>query len=147
MNASEAAALLDLPEDSVTAASDLTSIAARFISEGVGNVIITLGGEGVFYQTKSRGIKGGDGTLMPAKKAKVVDTTAAGDTFIGAYAVRIASYVAKSEAAPLSNLAVRQFPEKVMDEAIAFAVQASAKTVERAGAQKTIPWLSELEEA
>lgn len=145
MNESEAAALLDLPEGSVTAASDIASIAAKFIDKGVANVIITLGGDGVFYQTRYQSSSGGRGTLKLAKKVKVVDTTAAGDTFIGAYAVRIASYFADPLSAAHPDFP--QFPEEVMDGAMAFAIQASAKTVERAGAQKTIPWLSELEKA
>lgn len=142
MNESEAAALLDLPEGSVTAASDLALVAAKFIDKGVAKVIITLGGDGVFYHTRDQSNNGGKGTLKPAKKAKVVDTTAAGDTFIGAYAVWIASYIAQH----FSTTASREFTNEVMDEAIAFAIQASAKTVEKAGAQKTIPWLDELEE-
>ena len=126
-----------MPQSSVTAASDLNPIAEAFISKGVTNVIITLGGEGVFYQSAFRLGKGEKGKLMPAKKTKVVDTTAAGDTFLGAYAVRVAFHASES------SLDEGQ----VMDEAIAFAIQASGKTVEKAGAQKSIPWLSELEKA
>ncbi|TID22935.1 Ribokinase-like protein [Venturia nashicola] len=143
VNESEAAALLDLPEGSVTATSDLSSIAAKFIAKGADKIIITLGGDGVFYQTRHQSKAGGNGTLKPAKKAKVVDTTAAGDTFIGAYAVRIASHIAESSPTQVNPNILKE----VMDDAIAFAIQASAKTVERAGAQKTIPWLSELEAA
>lgn len=135
MNESEAATLSKLPQSSVTAASDLNPIAAAFIAKGVVNVIITLGGEGVFYQSTFRLRKGENGKLMPGKKTKVVDTTAAGDTFLGAYAVRVASHAAGS------SLDQGQ----VMDEAISFAIQASGKTVEKAGAQKSIPWLSEIE--
>jgi ribokinase len=136
VNESEAATLSKLPQSSVTASSDLNPIAAAFISKGVTNVIITLGAEGVFYQSASRIRKGQPGKLVSAKKTKVADTTAAGDTFLGAYAVHIASHVSGS------TLDKNQ----VMDEAIAFAIRASGKTVEKAGAQKSIPWLSELEE-
>jgi ribokinase len=135
VNESEAATLSKLPQSSVTAASDLNPIAAAFIAKGVTNVIITLGGEGVFYQSAFRLGTGEKGKLAPAKKTKVVDTTAAGDTFLGAYAVRIGCHASGS------NLDEGQ----VMDEAIAFAIQASGKTVEKAGAQKSIPWLSEME--
>jgi ribokinase len=137
VNESEAATLSKLPQSSITAASDLNPIAAAFISKGVTYVIITLGADGVFYQSASRIRKGLPGKLAPAKKTKVVDTTAAGDTFLGAFAVRIAPHVSDSS---LDE-------DEILDAAVAFAIRASGKTVEKPGAQKSIPWLSELEEA
>ncbi|OTB08118.1 hypothetical protein M426DRAFT_52483 [Hypoxylon sp. CI-4A] len=92
-----------------------------FLRRGVKNVIITLGGRGVFY-INAQGQKG----LVPAEKAKVVDTTAAGDTFVGLYALEVVS-------------------EKFsIEDAVRKANHASAKTVERLGAQDSIPWRDEL---
>lgn len=68
---------------------------------------------------------------VQGKKVKVVDTTAAGDTFVGALAVQIA-------------LNEGTTPEDPMD-VIAHANRAAAKTVEKAGAMTAIPWLDEVE--
>lgn len=69
--------------------------------------------------------------LVPARKAKVVDTTAAGDTFVGQYALE----------------AVSSGPEFDIAGAVDKANRAAAKTVERMGAQDSIPWRDELEES
>lgn len=56
---------------------------------------------------------------------KVVDTTAAGDTFVGAYAVA----------------AVRKGRNQgVGQEDVRSACKAAARTVEKQGAQAVIPW-------
>jgi len=69
--------------------------------------------------------------MIPAEKVeKVVDTTAAGDTFVGAYAVNIA----------------RQEGEKAVmrREDVVLACRASAKAIQVAGAQNSIPWADEV---
>lgn len=54
--------------------------AAELIKEkGVANVIITLGGEGVFYSV------GEESEMMSSSTIKVVDTTGAGDAFAAGY--------------------------------------------------------------
>ncbi|GAB7360603.1 hypothetical protein MBLNU230_g0483t1 [Neophaeotheca triangularis] len=98
-----------------------------FLGLGVKDaVVITLGSEGLVFATKD-GRKGKVG----AKKVKVVDTTAAGDTFVGAYAVERAK---------------QQGGEKAFDyeKALEFATLAASKTVERSGAMGAIPKLGEL---
>jgi ribokinase len=103
----------------------LQAVAEGFVKKGVRNVIITLGARGVYYMSQD-GRKG----LVPAEKAKVVDTTAAGDTFVGQYA--------------LEALGKKQ-DEFDIEAAVRKANKAAAKTVERAGAQDSIPWRDELE--
>jgi ribokinase len=67
-----------------------------------------------------------------AEVSNVVDTTAAGDTFVGAYAVRM----------------VRREKQKPVDKAaIKFACNAAARTVEKAGAQSAIPWSDEVDQS
>jgi ribokinase len=100
----------------------------------VANIVITLGKDGVFYQTVTRLRKNQTGKRIPAVKTKVVDTTAAGDTFVGAYAVRVASAMSDSALDP----------GEIIDNAVAFAIRAAGKTVEKQGAQKSIPWLNEV---
>ncbi|KAL8711687.1 MAG: hypothetical protein Q9220_003858 [cf. Caloplaca sp. 1 TL-2023] len=101
---------------------DLQKFCTHFHHLGVQNVVITLGAKGLFYSTDlSR-----PGEMVPAAPVtQVVDTTAAGDTFVGAYAVAI----------------VQEY--KVRD-AVAWANRAAAKTVEKEGAMDAIPWMEEV---
>ncbi|RYP52400.1 hypothetical protein DL768_002431 [Monosporascus sp. mg162] len=124
VNETEAAILGGVAEAELETEAGLEAVGARFLARGVRNVIVTLGGRGVFYMSADNG---GAKGLVPAEKAKVVDTTAAGDTFVGAYALEVVS--GKFDIAA----AVRK------------ANRAAAKTVERLGAQDSIPWRDELE--
>ncbi|KAF2745034.1 ribokinase-like protein [Sporormia fimetaria CBS 119925] len=108
-------------------------VAAVFISRGVKTVVITLGGDGVFYQTDKRHSQSQPGKLVPARKVKVVDTTAAGDTFAGAYTVAVAKWKAAASG-----------EEFDLDAAITHANCASSMTVQKAGAQSSIPWVDEV---
>ena len=89
--------------------------AEKLIRLGPSTVIITLGKEGALYL--SRGNRG----VIPTLHVKAVDTTAAGDTFNGALAVMLA------EGKPIA-------------EAIEFANRAAALSVQKAGAQQSIPY-------
>ena len=89
---------------------------------GVSAVIITIGDKGAFYDFQDK--QG----LIPAFKVKAVDTTAAGDTFIGAM-----TSILKSD---FSNLS----------DAITFANKASSLTVQGYGAQPSIPTKAEVEQ-
>ncbi|KAL8799494.1 MAG: hypothetical protein Q9182_005862, partial [Xanthomendoza sp. 2 TL-2023] len=104
----------------------LRVLCEKFHEKGVVNVIITLGARGVYYSTLG-GREGGERNHVPAVKvAKVVDTTAAGDTFVGAYAVAVVNGVG-------------------IGRAVEWANQAAARTVEKEGAQGAIPWLDEVD--
>ena len=116
-NESEATALSGLPVDSLNTAE---AAATQLIAMGAGKVIITLGAQGSLFA---------DGTRFehfPAPKVKAVDTTAAGDTFVGGFAAALAA--GKSEA-----------------EAIRFGQVAAALSVTRAGAQPSIPTLFDVQ--
>ncbi|WP_449432283.1 ribokinase [Pseudomonas putida] len=86
---------------------------------GAGKVIITLGAQGAVLVSAS------GHRHFPAPVVQPLDTTAAGDTFIGGFAAGL----------------VRGLPE---DQAIAFGQRAAALSVTRAGAQPSIPYLAEL---
>ena len=106
---------------------DLTPLLSHFLQLGVREaVIITLGGAGVMYATAS-----GKQGKVAAKKVKVVDTTAAGDTFLGAYAAKRAQH----------NESDGDFD---FEAALEFATAAAGKTVEKKGAMAAIPRLAEL---
>ena len=86
---------------------------------GISQVIITLGGEGCVYNN------GDEICHQPAFKANVVDTTAAGDTFIGAFCMKMTSD---------------------LEYAVKYATAASSITVSRHGASGSIPTKDEVEE-
>lgn len=125
LNESEAALLSDVKESDLEDFATVERIAAQFLTRGVQNVVITLGGRGAYY------VNNVGKALVPAIKVRVVDTTAAGDTFIGAYAIRAADAIARSEKFDIDG-AVRQ------------SIMASSKTVSKKGAQVSIPWKDEL---
>ncbi|KOS17788.1 putative ribokinase [Escovopsis weberi] len=124
VNETEAAILSGCDEADLLEPAGLQRVAALFIEKGVSNVIITLGGKGVFYATG-----GGASALVPAHKTDVVDTTAAGDTFVGSYA--LAAVGAHGGAFDI-------------DTAVRAANRAAALTVARKGAQSSIPWKDEV---
>ncbi len=98
---------------------DAKRAVAMILKKGVAQVALTLGEKGVVYNRKDMIVH------MPAEIVNAIDTTAAGDTFSGALAVRLAEGAA-------------------IDDAVSFAVAAAAITVTRQGAQKSIPDLNEV---
>ncbi len=126
VNETEAAVLGGVSEAGLESESGLESVSRKFLDLGVQNVIVTLGGRGVFYMSAAGAKKG----LVPAEKAKVVDTTAAGDTFVGQYALDV---VGAGSAGDFD-----------IEAAVHKANRAAAKTVEKLGAQDSIPWRDEL---
>ena len=69
------------------------------LSAGVGNVVVTLGEAGALLATRD-GVE-----AVPAFRVSVVDTTAAGDAFVGAFAVALAEGKGPAEAARTANAA------------------------------------------
>jgi len=96
--------------------------AARAL-QGIGarNVVITLGEEGAVLLPVS-----GASVPVPAFTVRAVDTTAAGDAFVGAFAVRLAAGAEPAEALRWANAA-------------------GALTVTREGAQPSLPTFAEVE--
>lgn len=126
VNETEAAILGGVPESELETEAGLVKVSKGFLAKGVKSVIVTLGGRGVFYLS-DRGASG----LVAAEKAKVVDTTAAGDTFVGSYALD--AVIAKSRGTEFD-----------IATAVSKSNKAAAKTVEKLGAQDSIPWRDEL---
>ena len=117
-NETEAAMLAGAPMrnlDEAEAAAD------RFLAQGVGAAVITLGERGAFV--KSRGLR----AHVPAFDAgAVVETTGAGDAFNGAFAAALAEGAAALDA-------------------VRFGCAAGALSVTRAGAAPSMPWRAEIE--
>lgn len=95
--------------------------AAIFLrGKGIETVILTMGAAGAFLLHH-------DGSAMiPGHKVHVVDTTAAGDVFNGAFAVAICE-------------------GKAVEDAVVFACKAAAISVSRLGAQASAPHRKDVE--
>ena len=101
-----------------TASAQLAS--TKLLARGVGAVLLTMGEQGVFIASPNTT------KFIPGISVNVVDTTAAGDTFVGAFAVGIACGLS-FEAASIE------------------AQYAAALTVTRLGAQTSIPYRAEVQ--
>lgn len=104
----------------ITDEASMQKAAQKLHDLGIEGVIITVGSKGAYYDVHC------ESGIVPAFKVEAKDTTAAGDTFIGAL-----STVLKKD---LSNLRA----------AISYGNQASSLTVQRFGAQPSIPYLYEM---
>lgn len=94
-----------------------------FIKNGVNYVIITLGSKGAALITKEKA------ELIPAFVVNAIDTTAAGDSFIGALA---------------SKLGSEELNYETLKKAIVFGNKVSSIVVQRSGAQPSIPMKQEV---
>lgn len=88
-------------------------------AKGAKDVIVTMGSKGSL-------VCDGKVTFIPARKVKAVDTTAAGDTFCGALCVALAEGYG-------------------LEEAARFATAASSISVQRPGAQDSVPSRKEVD--
>ncbi|MBU1329792.1 MAG: ribokinase [Gammaproteobacteria bacterium] len=116
-NESEAAALSGLP---VSSQAEAGLAAQQLLAAGARRVLVTLGAAGVLHATPA-GLQ-----HFPAQAIQAVDTTAAGDTFVGGFAAALAQGLDEAEA-------------------IRFGQAAAALSVTRAGAQPSIPHLAEVQ--
>jgi ribokinase len=99
---------------------EIRRMAERLLGRGVKNVVVTLGSKGLFFKNGSQEF------WMKAFKVDVVDTTAAGDAFLGALARGLSE-------------------DKPIQEALRFANAAGALATTRLGAQPSLPSRRELE--
>ncbi|PWY66778.1 Ribokinase-like protein [Aspergillus heteromorphus CBS 117.55] len=95
-------------------------------------VLITLGAKGAYFSTAT----GKRGFAPSAAVEKVVDTTAAGDTFVGYFATAFARFVATG--APLPEF------DAHIESAVRRANLAAAGCVQRKGAMQSIPFAYEI---
>ncbi|MEO2074884.1 MAG: ribokinase [Bacillus sp. (in: firmicutes)] len=94
----------------------------QLINHGIEEVIVTLGKKGSYYKNAT-----GKSIFTPAYKVVSVDTTAAGDTFVG-------------------SLVSKRLLNHSIEDSLQFATAASAITVTRYGAQESIPSKMEIED-
>lgn len=117
LNEVEAGFLAGIPVENE---ADAENAAQKLVDSGVEKVIITLGSKGAFVVTKTEKV------MIPAFKVDAVDTTAAGDTFCGTFAVA-------------------QAEEKSLKDSLLFASAAAAISVTRMGAQPSAPTRDEID--
>jgi ribokinase len=116
---------IELSQATDTAVAASSSISAvvdachRLCAKGVRTVVATLGPRGSVVVTAEHA------TEIPGARAEVVDTTGAGDCFVGAFAARLAAGTTPIEAARYANVA-------------------AACSVERLGAAPAMPTAEEV---
>lgn len=110
-NETELSILMEDPE----AASHVAEAAKKLQERGVANVAVTLGGDGAYLLKAD-----GSGQHFESRKVKAVDTTAAGDSFTAAMALKLSQGAA-------------------LEEALPFAMRVAEIVVTRPGAQSSIP--------
>ena len=94
-NESEAETITGCPVKNV---GDATKCAEKLLGSGIGRVIITLGANGSLLAS-------GDGSEhMPPFSVQSLDSSGAGDAFIGSFAVFLAEGVSEKEAVRRANL-------------------------------------------
>lgn len=101
-------------EDSILEAS------RELLNKGIKQIIVTLGSRGAMYIDK------GGYEFFKAHKVKAVDTTAAGDSFIGGF---VSSYI----------------EHKDIDKAIDMGQRTAALAIQKVGAQSSLPTREEVE--
>lgn len=116
-NETETALLTGLP---VGSQYEIKVAASSLLTSGIKTVILTLGEKGALLTQE------GKSEIFPAFQIKPVDTTAAGDAFIGGFAVALAE-------------------GKSMTEAIRWGNAAGALATTRLGAQPSLPMRQDVE--
>jgi ribokinase len=111
LNEHEAAFLLG---ESVEGVEGALSAASELANLGPRSVVVTVGEDGAVFAN------GASTEHLTAPRVEVVDTTGAGDAFVGALAARLAA-------------------EDSLEDAVAYAVRAGAAAVTREGAQGALP--------
>lgn len=110
----------------------LDIFANNFHAAGVATLIVTLGSRGVYCSMNPHDPSSmrSEPALIPGVKVpEVIETTAAGDTFVGYYATALARWCAAESG--------RDFPFK---QAVETANRAAAICVQRPGSMDSIPW-------
>jgi len=97
----------------LTGSNDPHEAARRLLAQGFRAVLVTLGGEGALYRSSD------NAWHCPAIPVQAVDTTGAGDAYIGALAVALAE-------------------ERSTPESLGFAAAAAGLAVTRLGAQPSL---------
>lgn len=127
-NESELALLTNMPVNDVSSAE---TAAKEILKRGVKTVIVTLGSKGALLVTSTQ-VK-----QVDSFKVDVVDTTAAGDAFIGGFAAKLL----ESNGLPLDM----QGQAPALQSAIRYGCACGALATTKFGAQPSLPTKDEVE--
>lgn len=119
-NETEAAALVGFPLDTV---EDARRAGDALLAKGAGTALITMGARGVLYHAADRSVH-----LPAISSGPVIDTTGAGDAFVGAFAAKLSTGADPVDAAR-------------------FGCVAAGIAVTRRGTALAMPALAEIEQA
>lgn len=125
VNESEARFLLGASDYDAASAVPDDALAQRLLGAGARSVVLTLGAAGSVLVERDADGAPGEAVLVPAREVEAVDTTGAGDAFVGTLAARLAG------GAPLAD-------------AVEAATAVAAVTVTRRGAQASYPSAAEV---
>lgn len=126
MNETEAVLLSPCEPGDVQKETGLAKIAEYFLNLGVKNVVITLGEKGAYYSNESK-----RGYVEAEKNCTVIDTSGAGDSFVGGY---VADYMAQ-----------KQKGQWDIEIAVQYGCKASARVIEYLGRLEPIVWADEVD--
>lgn len=98
-NESELGILTNMPVGSL---GEIKAAAASLIQKGVKNLIVTMGDKGVLWMTEEKE------TVIEGKKVDAIDTTGAGDSFIGCFAHYLTKGYVIEESLQKANLYAAQ---------------------------------------
>ena len=118
-NETEAYILTKVCVEDISSAKEAAEV---FFRKGVGYVIITLGEKGAALVSRDKA------EIIPAFPVQAIDTTAAGDGFVGA----------------LSSSLPYDFKYDDLRKAVTFGNKVSSIVVQRKGAQPALPYLNEI---
>lgn len=115
--------ITDITGITIRSEVDLQQAAEQLHHLGLQNLLVTLGSRGSWYSRRDPN----ENLLFPAKPVQAIDTTAAGDCFVGALTVGLCE-------------------GKQLRSAVKFASSAAAISVTRFGAQPSLPNRTEVEQ-
>lgn len=116
----------ELTKIKIDTENSIKAAAEKFLERGAKYAIITLGERGAALVSKE-GFE-----IIKAVKVTALDTTAAGDSFIGALASKLCNY--------------EKIEFEKIKEAVIFANKVSSMVVQKSGAQASLPTLKEVAE-
>ena len=94
-NETELAILTGMPTGTL---EEVKKAAKTLLAEGLKNIIVTMGGRGSLYMTENEEM------IIPCRKVAAVDTTGAGDAYIGCFAASLAAGMEVKDALARASL-------------------------------------------
>lgn len=127
-NESELSLLSGLEVKDISTAEQAAQV---LLKQGAQNVVVTLGSHGALIVTKDKT------TPVPSFKVEVVDTTAAGDAFIGGFAAKLLESDLQADG---------KISDSELQQAVHYGCACGALAVTKFGAQPSLPTKAEVEQ-